>query len=124
MWPDFSKMSTQQLESIASLTESRCIKISKDDLRMQEEQLLWNAGLEKSVYEYWSTLNGYYKAKKIPKCTCALIEPNQKTGVGFMASDKYNPYFFQGEPCSLVWYKIFKEGKTNDYIKKANIPTA
>lgn len=109
---------------LKNLSEARIVKISKDDLRLEEEQLLWNAGLEKSVYEYWATLNGYWKAKKIPKCTCAEIEPNQKTGVGFMASEKYNPYYFQGEPCSLVWYKIHKEGRTDEYLKKANIPTA
>jgi len=102
------------------LSESRIVKISKDDLRMEEDQLLWNAGLEKTIYEYWSTINGYWNAKTIPKCTCAEIDPNQKTGIGFMASDKYNPYYFQGESCSLSWYKIFKEGKTDDYIKKAN----
>lgn len=124
MWPDFSKMSNQQLELIASLNESRVVKLSKDDLRMEEEQLLWTAGLEKTVYEYWATLNGYWKAKKIPKCTCAEIEPNQKTGLGFMASEKYNPFFFQGEPCSLAWYKIHKEGRTDEYIKKADIPAA
>jgi len=105
---------------LQNLTEARIVKISKDDLRMEEDQLLWNAGLEKTIYEYWSTLNGYWNAKTIPKCTCAEIEPNQKTGIGFMASDKYNPYYFQGEPCSLSWYKLFKEGKTDDYIKKAN----
>ena len=120
MWPDFSKMSNEQLESIASLNESRVVKLSKDDLRMEEEQLLWTAGLEKTVYEYWSTLNGYWAAKKIPACTCALIEPNQKTGVGFLASEKYNPYYFQGEPCSLAFYKLWKEGKADEYIKKAN----
>ena len=106
------------------LSEARIVKISKDDLRLEEEQLLWNAGLEKKVYEYWSTLNGYWNAKKIPKCTCADIEPNQKTGIGFMASEKYNPYWFQGEPCSLTWYKLFKEGRTDEYTKKANIPAA
>lgn len=105
---------------IGKVDESRILKVSKDDMSESEEQLLWNAGLEKTIYEYWSTLNGYWKAKTLPKCTCAEIEPNQKTGIGFMASDKYNPYFFQGEPCSLSWYKIFKEGKCDDYIKKAN----
>lgn len=115
----YSGAVSEYVEAI-TLTEARIIKISKDDLRLEEEQLLWNNALEKAVYEYWSTLNGYWANKKIPKCTCALIEPNQKTGVGFMSSDKYNPYHFQGEPCSMTWYKLFKEGRTDEYIKKAN----
>lgn len=104
---------------IGKVDEGRILKVSKDDMSESEEQLLWTAGLEKTVYEYWSTLNGYWAAKKIPKCTCAEIEPNQKTGIGFMASEKYNPFYFQGEPCSLVWYTIYKEGKADEYIKKA-----
>lgn len=81
------------------LTEARILKISKDDLRMSEEQLLWSPALEKEVYEYWSTLNGYWKSKTIPRCTCADYEG------GFLAKEAYNDYFYDGEPCSLKWYE-------------------
>lgn len=93
------------------INEGRILKISKDDLMMAEEQLLWTPELEKKVYEYWSTLNGYWSAKKIPACTCHLFEVNPKTGKGFMADPRYNPYYFNNEPCSLDWMqKTFKEG--------------
>lgn len=36
-------------------------------------------------------------------------EINKKTGVGFMADPKYNPYFFKGEPCSLDYYNKWKK---------------
>ena len=88
---------------LVNLTEARILKISKDDLRMSEEQLLWTPQLEKEVVGYWSTLNGYWKARKIPKCTCADYEG------GFMARQAYNPYFYEDEPCSLAWLKKWKE---------------
>lgn len=91
------------------LKEARILKISKDDLRMSEEQLLWSPALQKQVVEYWSTLNGYWQAKKLPKCTCGDYEINSKTGVGFMADPRYNPYYYDGEPCSLAWLKKCKE---------------
>ena len=94
------------------LDEARLVKISKDDLRMGEQQLHWTPGLEKLVYEYWSTLNSYWKNKRLPKCTCADYEINKKTGIGFMADSRYNPYFYNKEPCSLDWLKKCKgEGK-------------
>lgn len=93
------------------VSEARILKISKDDLRLAEEQLLWTPALEKKVYEYWSSLNSYWNAKKIPSCTCHLFEINQRTGKGFMADPKYNDYYFNNEPCSLDWMqKTFKEG--------------
>jgi hypothetical protein len=95
------------------LTEARILKVSKDDLRLHEQQLLWSPELEKEVYSYWSTLNGYWAAKKIPACTCAKFEINKKTGGGFMADPKYNPYYYQGEPCSITWYKKWKEENGN-----------
>lgn len=95
-------------ELILNLLEARILKISKDDLRMHEIQLLWSPDLEKDIVQYWSTLNGYWKAKKMPECTCALFEVNKKTGVGFMADEKWNPYFYEGEPCSLAWYERWK----------------
>jgi hypothetical protein len=91
------------------LKEARILKISKDDLCMVEQQLLWASDLEKDVVGYWKTLNGYWRDKKIPRCTCGEYEVNQKTGVGFMADPKYNGYFYDGEPCSLEYAKQFKD---------------
>lgn len=88
---------------LGKLTEARIMKISKDDLRMSEEQLMWTPALEKEIVGYWSTLNGYWKAKTIPKCTCADREG------GFMAKEKWNPFWFNGEPCSLEYYQQWKE---------------
>jgi hypothetical protein len=31
-----------------------------------------------------------------------------------MAKEAYNPYFYNGEPCSLEWYKKWKLNKEND----------
>lgn len=102
------------LNNYPPLEESRICKISKDDLRMAEEQLLWTPALEKKVVEYWNTLNGYWREKKIPSCTCAKFEINPKTGKGFMADPRYNPYFYNNEPCSLDWLvKCKKEGKVD-----------
>ena len=85
------------------LNEARILKISKDDLRMTEEQLFWSEELEADVLNYWNTINDYTARKKMPPCTCE----------GFMASDKYNPYFYNGEPCSKDWYDIWKSNKEN-----------
>lgn len=95
-------------DDISQLAEARILKISKDDLRMNEEVLMYTPDLEKEVFEYWSTLNGYWKNKKLPACTCADYEG------GFMAKEAYNPYFYNGEPCSLEWYKKWKLNKEND----------
>ena len=93
----------EQRVAIKHLTEARILKMDKDTLRMKEEQLMWSPQLEKKVVEYWSTLNGYWKAKKMPKCTCADFEG------GFLASEKWNGYFYEDEPCSLKWYAKCKE---------------
>lgn len=97
------------------LKESRILSISKDDWRMAEMQLLWSPALEKLIYEYWSTLNDYWKNKQLPKCTCGDYEINGETGVGFMADPRYNPFFYNGEPCSLAWAKKTKEEGLWDY---------
>ena len=89
--------------SLKDLTEARILKISKDDLRLHEQQLMWTPNLEKEVVGYWRTLNGYWKNKKIPKCTCEQYEQ------GFMAKEKWNPYYFEGEPCSIKWYKQWRQ---------------
>ena len=91
------------------LKEGRILKISKDDLRLHEIQLLWSAELEKEIVGYWTTLNGYWNKKMIPACTCNDYEQNAKTGKGFMADKKYNPYFFNGQPCSIEWFAQHKE---------------
>lgn len=89
------------------VTEARILNIEKDTLRMSEVQLLWSEDLEKEVLDYWTQLNGFWEAKKIPPCTCADHEN------GFMAKEAWNPYFYNGEPCSLELYKQFKEKKVN-----------
>ena len=85
--------------------EARILKISKDDLRMSEEQLFWTPELEAEVKDYWTTINKYLQDKKMPQCTCADREG------GFMARETYNPYFYNGEPCSVDWYYLWKGEK-------------
>lgn len=87
------------------LTEARILKISKDDLRMDENQILWDAQLENDVKQYWDTLNGYWKEQKLPVCSCHLHEG------GFMAKEQFNPFFFNGEPCSIELYNQWKESQ-------------
>jgi hypothetical protein len=86
------------------LTESRILKISKDDLRLHEQQLMWSTELESEVLNYWNTLNSYWNNKKLPECSCAAQEG------GFMAKrtkagKAYNDYFYNEQPCSLDWAK-------------------
>lgn len=92
-----------ELDGHSELSEARIIKISKDDLRMSEDQLLWGDKLATEIKTYWQTLNSYWQNKKIPPCTCAEHEG------GFMAGEKYNPYFYDGEPCSVKWLSEHKE---------------
>jgi hypothetical protein len=89
-------------DGVENLSEARILKISKDDLRMDENQILWDAQLKSDVLNYWNTLNGYWREKKLPKCSCADFEG------GFMAKENYNPYFYNGQPCSLDLYKQWK----------------
>jgi hypothetical protein len=96
--------------SYPDLSEARILKISKDDLRLDENQILWSEELEEEVYKYWGTLNAhwimYQQAGKLPPCSCADHEG------GFMAKEKFNPYFHNGEPCSIELYNKFKKEKT------------
>ena len=94
-------------EKYPSLDEGRILILEKDTLRTKEFIVKWTPQLEKDVFNYWSTLNGYWKNKKMPKCTCADYEG------GFLAKEKWNPYFYNDEPCSLQYYKEWKE-KNND----------
>lgn len=91
-----------------AISEARVLKISKDDLRLAENEVLWSPELEKEVVEYWRTLNGYWKRVALPKCTCHVYEG------GFLAREAFNPYFYNGQPCSIDWFnlqmkKIIKE---------------
>ena len=93
--------------NLETLTEARILKISKDDLRLHEEQMFWTPDLEKEVVGYWNTLNGYWKRKVLPRCTCKEYE-------GFMGkrSSKgkiYNDYFLNDEPCSGEYIKMHSE---------------
>jgi len=99
----FKNMTNEQLEQLIGLIESRVLILEKDTLRTREFQLMWTPDLEKEVVGYWRTINGYLKNKTLPKCTCDKYEG------GFMAKEKWNPYYYNGEPCSLDWYKLKKE---------------
>jgi hypothetical protein len=87
------------------LEEARILKIEKDALMMGEQKLEWTPDLERDVVQYWKTLNGYWKSQTLPKCTCADFEG------GFMAKEAYNGYFYDGEPCSIEYYKKWKAGQ-------------
>lgn len=106
--PNLKEMSDAQLQAIVDLTEARIMKISKDDLRMTEEQLLWSDELEEEVLTYWKTLNKWWKSRKMPPCTCKDHEG------GFLAKEAYNPYYYNDSPCSLDWYKLNKKEKQDD----------
>jgi hypothetical protein len=98
----------EALKGLPLVTEGRRLSISKDDLRLAEKVLEFDAELETAIRHYWSSLNAawqtFQKTGVLPPCTCAQIEVNSRTGKGFMADEKYNPYFYDGEPCSEVWY--------------------
>lgn len=106
-------------EQLKNLSESRILSISKDDLRMHEQQLLWSAKLEKEVYSYWSTLNGYWKARTLPKCTC-LDHDGGFMGKKSAKGKFYNDFFYKDEPCSQKWLELTKkEGRWgNDNPRK------
>lgn len=93
---------------LKNLTEGRIMQISKDDLRMREQQLLFTTDLEKQVVQYWKTLQGYWVNKQLPVCTCLNFDG------GFMGKRSakgkiYNQYFYNEEPCSIEWASKFKE---------------
>lgn len=90
-----------------NLTEARTLNIEKDTLRMAEVQYLWDDQLAKDVIDYWLELNTHWNQKTLPKCTCADHEN------GFMAKEKFNPYFYDGEPCSVKLYQAFKKEQSN-----------
>lgn len=90
------------------LSEGRVLILEKDTLRTKEFQVMWDKQLAMDIYQYWSTLNGYWESSKIPNCTCADYEG------GFMAKEQYNDYFYNGEPCSLEWFKQWQESKERE----------
>lgn len=100
-----SDLSTEMLEQIVSMDESRILSISKDDLRLAEVQYMWTPELEKEVLDYWTTINKFWADKQIPPCTC-----HEQAG-GFMAKEAYNPYFFNDKPCSVEYFAQFPELK-------------
>lgn len=91
-----------------NLTEARTLNIEKDTLRMAEVRYLWDDKLEKDVVDYWTSLNKHWGARTLPSCTCADHEN------GFMAKEKFNPYFRDGEPCSI---KVYQEWRAKQKVE-------
>ena len=97
----------RQLAPYKKIEEARILKISKDDLRMDENQLFYTPVLEEIIVTYWDELNDWWNRYQLdgqlPPCTCHVYEN------GFMAKEKFNPYFYKGEPCSLAWHEKWKK---------------
>lgn len=94
------------------LEEARILKISKDDLRLTEQQLLWSPQLEEEIAQYWLTLkaawNRYQATGQLPACTCAKIDGGwfgKRNSTGRV----WNDFFYNEEPCSLEWMNKTKE---------------
>lgn len=87
------------------LSEGRVLILEKDTLRTKEFQVMWDKQLGIDVYNFWSTLNGYWERNDLPPCTCADYEG------GFMAKEQYNDYWYNGEPCSLDWFEQWQRSK-------------
>lgn len=84
------------------VSEGRILTISKDDLRMREQQLIYTPAVEKEIVGYWRTLNGYWSKQMLPKCTC-LDHDGGFMGKRSKKGKIYNDYFFNDKPCSLEW---------------------
>ena len=93
-------------DMLKNLSEARILKIEKENLMMMEQQLMWSPELESEVLSYWNSLNEHWNKKTLPQCSCAAQEG------GFMAKEKYNPYFYNDEPCSMDWFSKCKEAGT------------
>lgn len=91
------------LDGLPLIAEARTLNIEKDTLRQIEVQYLWDNDLEAEVQGYWTVLNQYWEDKKLPPCTCHEHEN------GFMAKEKWNGYFYEGEPCSIMWFQKYPE---------------
>lgn len=85
------------------IKEGRLLHISKDDLRQMEQQVLWTKELALEVLDYWKSMNAawvnFKEFGKLPPCTC------DKHDGGFLAKPAYNPWYYDGEPCSATWMK-------------------
>lgn len=88
-----------------AITEARILKIEKDALMMGEQQLFWDDELARQIKDWWTLLNKYWNDKKMPPCTCADQEG------GFMAKEKWSPFYKYDEPCSLKYYAEWKESQ-------------
>lgn len=95
-------------ELILNLLEARIMQISKDDLRMREYQLLWTPELKVEILTYWSGLNTWWAAKKLPPCTC-LEHDGGFMGRRSKKGKVYNDFFYENEPCSLEWFKLWRK---------------
>lgn len=93
---------------IKDLSEARILTLSKDDLRMREHQLLWSDELSREVNAYWVELNAYWNNKKLPPCTC-LDHDGGFMGRRSSKGKVYNDYFYEDDPCSLKWYRLWEE---------------
>ena len=96
------------------LKEARTLNIEKDTLRMIEVAYIYSEPIEKEVKDYWDKLNkawdNYQLSGDLPPCTCGEQEN------GFMARDKWNPFFYEGQPCSKAWHDKWRE--QNDSVPK------
>jgi len=95
---------------LKELSEARILSISKDDLRMHEQQLLWSDELGAEIKSYWTTLNKYWNEKKMPPCSC-LVHDGGFMGRKSAKGKFYNDFFYEDEPCSLKWYAKWKESQ-------------
>ena len=94
-------------DGIESLSEARILSISKDDLRLDEKQLLWTPELSDEVLKYWQTLNKYWTDKKLPLCTC-LDHDGGFMGKRSKKGKIYCDYYWNDQCCSLEWYNKCK----------------
>lgn len=94
---------------IQNLTEARILTISKDDLRLREQQLFWSEDLEKQVVAYWRSLQDFWDKKTLPPCTC-LDHDGGFMGKRSKKGKVYNPYYHNDEPCSEAWVKHLLPG--------------
>lgn len=101
---------TNDFVDTKDLSEARILSISKDDLRMDEKQLLWTPALKREVEAYWNTLNKYWEERKLPPCTC-LEHDGGFMGRRSKKGKIYNDFYYNDEPCSLEWYNLSKENK-------------
>lgn len=100
----------------AWVNEARILKIAKDDLpqqmpRMHEQKVRWTKALSRDIVDFWTTLDKNWRAYEVtgylPDCTCDLHEN------GFLAREAFNPYWYEGEPCSGAWFEKHRKEAEN-----------